>query len=286
MEDIHVCYRRNDAEESAQRLVRFLKNRLGDRQVTAAADALAGPLRDGDWLLVVIGPRWIAPADADDLLSRQLAAALAQALNVVPLLVDGAAMPAATELPEPLHGLLRRQSLELTHENWESDLRKLLEVILGPVAGGGSLPVKAAPKIRKGILTRAKEVIRFFRHPILAGPPLDEFPKMEGGDEQAPGAASPEPEPVLLGAAAPGAVKPGSEFTAHFVAYVAEQEDEVRRILAKRSPRSESHLGEALCRWRHGTHIRVRLRARALRIDPEEQDFVWVGGRNLLAFDV
>lgn len=126
-----------------------------------------------------------------------------------------------------------------------------------------------------------------FRREMDSEPPRGVLAEKKPAKEAMTRAKPPvEPEPVLLGAAAPAAVRPGSEFTAHFVAYVAEQEGEVRRILEKRSPRSTSHLGEAVCRWRHGTHVRVRLRARSLRIDPEEQEFVWVGGRNLLAFDV
>jgi hypothetical protein len=97
---------------------------------------------------------------------------------------------------------------------------------------------------------------------------------------------SPEPEPVLLGASAPRAVKPGDEFTARFVAYVKAVEEEVREMLEKLSPRSEAVLGVQECRWQPGTTITVRLSGRGLAIDPAEQAFAWKGNRTLLEFDV
>jgi len=283
MQAIYVCYRHRDAEAAAQRLIRFLANRLGAERVTAAADYLPGPLGVGDWLLLVIGPHWLAPANAEDPLFGQLAAALAKGVRVVPVLLEGAALPALKEVPEALRGLLRRQPLALTTERWAFDAEELLVVLIGPTAGGGA-PPPLAPKSAGGFLSK---MFRRFRSSSNAEPPILDHSKMAPAEEAAPApAAALEPEPVLLGAAAPAAVKPGSEFTAHFAAYVAEQEGEVRRMLEKRSPRSISHLGEAVCCWRHGTHVRVRLRARTLLVDPEEQDFVWVGGRTLLAFDM
>ena len=124
-----------------------------------------------------------------------------------------------------------------------------------------------------------------------AGAPAEEYEDGEvtWSGSPAPASAAPaqsEPEEVRLGAAAPTAVRPGSEFTAFFTAYVPDQEEEVRRLLAKSSPRGETHLGLASCRWLQGTRVVARLRGRGLTIDPPEQSFVWRGGRNLVPFDV
>ncbi len=98
--------------------------------------------------------------------------------------------------------------------------------------------------------------------------------------------AEAESEPVWLGASAPKAVKPGDEFTARFVAYEKQLEEEVRQLLKQLSPRVEPVLGVQECRWKRGTRVTVKLSGRGLTIDPAEQTFVWNGGRSLLEFDV
>ncbi len=98
--------------------------------------------------------------------------------------------------------------------------------------------------------------------------------------------SKPKSEPVLLGASAPKAVKPGDEFTARFVAYEKRSEEEVRGLLEKLSPEVEPVLGVHECQWQYGTRVTIRLSGRGLVIDPPEQEFSWAGGRTLLDFDV
>lgn len=99
-------------------------------------------------------------------------------------------------------------------------------------------------------------------------------------------AATGTTSPVLLGVSAPSAIKPGEEFTARFVAYVKELEEEVRNLLEKLSPRAEPILGVKKCRWKVGTKVEVRLSSRHLNISPEVQEFEWSGTRDMLDFDV
>ncbi|HBA73270.1 MAG TPA: hypothetical protein DCZ63_14090 [Geobacter sp.] len=114
------------------------------------------------------------------------------------------------------------------------------------------------------------------------GPPPKKVPRMSGA--QAP--ASQEPQPVQLGASAPKQAKPGGEFTARFVAYEKELEQEVRDLLTKLAPSSDAVLGIQECRWKRDTRVTVRLSGRGLTIDPPEQELIWQGGRSLLDFDV
>ncbi|MGH7552299.1 MAG: toll/interleukin-1 receptor domain-containing protein, partial [Longimicrobiales bacterium] len=93
------------------------------------------------------------------------------------------------------------------------------------------------------------------------------------------------PEPVLLGASSPRAVRPGDEFTARFVAYIKSLETEIRRTLEGLSPESVTHLGVHTCRWTPGTRVSVRLSAAHLTVDPPEETFEWSGERNLVEFD-
>lgn len=108
----------------------------------------------------------------------------------------------------------------------------------------------------------------------------------EPGPSGAEPPAEPESEPVWLGASAPKAVKPGDEFTARFVAYEKQLEEEVRQLLEQLSPKVEPVLGVQECRWKRGTQVTVKLSGRGLTIDPAEQPFIWNGGRSLLEFDV
>lgn len=102
--------------------------------------------------------------------------------------------------------------------------------------------------------------------------------------------AAPETEsdlkPVQLGASAPKQTKPGGEFTARFVAYEKEFENEIRDLLTKLAPAANTVLGIQECRWKAGTSVQVRLSGRGLTVDPPEQNFIWQGGRSLLDFDV
>jgi hypothetical protein len=93
-------------------------------------------------------------------------------------------------------------------------------------------------------------------------------------------------EPVMLGASAPTAVRPGEEFTARIAAYLKRVEKEVEQELKEMSPRSAAHLAMARCRWREGTRITIRARGRYLRIDPSETEFTWEGDRQYVSFGV
>lgn len=304
MARIQVFWLTSKERSAGEDILRHLRQRLGEDQVGEGTE----PASEAEgWLLLVIGPDG-AGTLREPMTSQvqQLSAALQRGIRVLPLLVAGAVLPEAGQLSEELRQLTRHGVLELSAEHWEVDLERLFARLLGPVCGGGPPPSKARFKL----LAR-------FRAP--ARPSSRERPKMADADEEAmaappsvdepacappsadeegqelwtgwapPATAAPEksePEEVRLGAAAPTAVRPGSEFTASFTAYVPEQEEEVRRLLAKSSPRGETHLGLASCRWLQGTRVVVRLRGRGLTIDPPEQEFVWRGGRNLVPFDV
>ena len=111
----------------------------------------------------------------------------------------------------------------------------------------------------------------------------------------APKAAPPPPEPakpaapadeVRLGAASLSTVKPGDRFVAAFAAYVPELENQVREEMRKRSRRSEPQLDMKTCRWRRGTSVQVVVTGEHLTADPPVDEFVWEGGRTVLAFEI
>ena len=78
-------------------------------------------------LIAVIGPKWTTLtnargqpriADPDDVVALEIKAALDRGIRVIPVLVDGASMPASDELPEALQGLARRHAIQLDHESF------------------------------------------------------------------------------------------------------------------------------------------------------------------------
>jgi hypothetical protein len=86
-------------------------------------------------LIAVLGPRWATVQDADgrrrlddpaDFIRVEIEAGLRREdVRVVPVLVHGARMPRAEELPPELADLARRNALELSDARWSYDVDRL-----------------------------------------------------------------------------------------------------------------------------------------------------------------
>jgi hypothetical protein len=86
-------------------------------------------------MLAIIGPNWLIAKDEagqrrldnpEDFIVIEIGAALARDIPVVPVLVDGARMPKASELPDSLKLLARRQAVQVRHTNFSSDAETLV----------------------------------------------------------------------------------------------------------------------------------------------------------------
>ena len=76
----------------------------------------------------MIGPRWLEAAAADgsrrldqvhDYVRQEIAVALKRSdVAVVPVLVEGATMPAGSELPTQISSLAKRNAVELSNKRW------------------------------------------------------------------------------------------------------------------------------------------------------------------------
>jgi flagellar biosynthesis GTPase FlhF len=141
---IFINYRREDSRADArsvyQRLERvFGKNRLfmdvdtiqKGRDFTKVLDE---HLAQSDVMLAVIGNRWLTAQDEQgarrlddpaDFVRVEIARALDRDIAVIPVLVDGAKLPKASDLPDELKPLSRRQASIVTHENFGSDVEGL-----------------------------------------------------------------------------------------------------------------------------------------------------------------
>jgi TIR domain len=159
---VFISYRRQESSGLAGRLYDRLAARFGDDQVfmdvdTIAlgvdfAEVIAQAVSSCQVLLAVIGPRWLAATDEDgrrrlddpdDLVRLEIAAALERDIRVIPILVEGAAMPRRQQLPEALAGLARRNALSVRHESFRADAERLLAAV-EPV-----LRARAAPAPRR-----------------------------------------------------------------------------------------------------------------------------------------
>jgi TIR domain/Kelch motif len=91
-----------------------------------------------DVLLALIGDRWLTMTDdegrrridnPDDFVRIEIQAALDRNVRVVPILIYGARMPQAQDLPPSLAGLVRRHALELSVSRFDDDVSRLLRVL-------------------------------------------------------------------------------------------------------------------------------------------------------------
>lgn len=88
-----------------------------------------------DVMLVVIGPNWLRAKDKagqrrlhqpDDFVAIEIMAALTRNIRVIPVLIEGARMPQASELPDALKPLARRQAAEIRHASFGRDAEALV----------------------------------------------------------------------------------------------------------------------------------------------------------------
>src|SRR5262249_23926660 len=95
-------------------------------------------------LLAVISPNWLGAKDEagqrrlhnpDDFVAFEIAAALARKIHVVPVLVDGAHMPRASELPKFLKPLARSQAGEVDQYYFDEDVETLIETVVWVLHG-------------------------------------------------------------------------------------------------------------------------------------------------------
>src|SRR5215471_3829119 len=143
---IFINYRRDDSIGVAGRLYDRLAQSFGRDElfmdvdhIPAGVDFVAhlnSQVAACNIILVVIGPRWLEAKDEnggrrldnqDDFVTIEIATALARNIRVIPVLVDGARMPKAGELPDPLKALARRQAVEVRQLHFGRDAEALVE---------------------------------------------------------------------------------------------------------------------------------------------------------------
>jgi len=152
---IFLSYRREDSAGHTGRLYDHLSAHFGTERVFMDyatiqygedfVDVISKKLGGCAVLVAVIGKQWLTSADArgrvrlhdpQDFVRLEILEVLRRDIPIVLVMIGGAAMPRAEDLPEALAPLARRQALELGDARFQQDvvsLTTVLERITGPI---------------------------------------------------------------------------------------------------------------------------------------------------------
>jgi len=163
---IFISYRRDDAAGYARAINDELVRCFGaDRVFIDVDDITAGQpfseiiqrsVGDSAVLLALIGKRWRGDRDgaaprlfeAGDFVRQEVAAGLAKGLRVIPVLLDGVAMPEPAQLPPDLGALAGRNALELDNTRFAADMERLVREVRGALGEEAPAMARAASPTR------------------------------------------------------------------------------------------------------------------------------------------
>ena len=148
MATIILSYRREDTELMVGRICDRLRDHFGRDSVIMDIDSIPygldfrkhikEALKRCDIMLAIIGPRWTALNEAGqsrlidetDWIRIEIEAALAKDVPLVPVLINGAAMPKPKDLPETMQDLAFRQAAPLDmRRDFHSHMDRLIGVM-------------------------------------------------------------------------------------------------------------------------------------------------------------
>jgi TIR domain len=142
---VFISYRRDDSAGYAGRVRDRLERELGRNLLFMDVDGI--PLGTNfskvlheevakcGVLLAMIGPNWPDARDEhgnrrlddpNDFVRIEIAAALQRNIPVIPILLEGARIPKATQLPEDLKELALRNAMEIRHASFQDDMIRLI----------------------------------------------------------------------------------------------------------------------------------------------------------------
>lgn len=148
---IFLSYRRSDCQSQANGLNDGLRHRLPDAQIFMDLDSIPpgadfeehirGEIDQCDVVLVLIGDEWLEPQpgtgarridNPNDFVRLEVMTALGlDQVRVIPVLVEGARMPEASQLPEDIARLARLNAFVLSDSHWGRDLETLTNHLRG-----------------------------------------------------------------------------------------------------------------------------------------------------------
>jgi TIR domain len=161
---IFISYRREDSAASAGRVYDRLNGRFPSNRIFIDVDdiapgvdfvkAIEKSVGSCDVLISIVGKHWLTATDedgkrrldnTDDFIRLEIATALKRGIRVIPVLVDGALMPRAGDLPDELKSLIRLQALRVSQDRFRSDSEPLLTAV------GQALKEARAERRKRGL---------------------------------------------------------------------------------------------------------------------------------------
>ena len=162
---IFLCYRRQDAGGYARAISDQLNRRFAGDQVFLDVQTIEGgqpwdeaikrAVAASDVLVVLIGPEWLIDRegvrrldDERDPVRREIMTALDREVPIVPVLLQGAAMPDEAVLPEHIQLLSRKQAIDVTDSDWDRSMERVIlavERFLMPGEAQAPRPPQPAP---------------------------------------------------------------------------------------------------------------------------------------------
>jgi hypothetical protein len=220
---LFISYRREDTSGHAGRLYDAIVERFGADRVFMDIELAPGiDFVDGitesvgscDALLLIIGPRWATVSkdgtkprlsDPADYVRLEVETALARSdLKLIPVLVAGARMPGADELPDSLQPLRRLNAIELSDARWRYDVGRLVNTLAGEEEEPAGTAPPSQPRGRVIAIAAGLAVVALVAVLAIAG-------VFSGGG----GAGSGSSTGASTGAGASQGVGPGAEDLAH-----------------------------------------------------------------------
>jgi hypothetical protein len=160
---VFISYRREDSAGHSGRLHDSLQSHFGADNVFMDlndidsgqnfGEVIQSAIRSSGVVLAVIGQEWLTcTADGarrldmpNDFVRTEIGLALQHDIPVIPVLVQGAAMPLAPSLPEPLKALASHDAHDLSDERWGYDVGRLIDAT--EKLGGGAKQSKRWPLV-------------------------------------------------------------------------------------------------------------------------------------------
>ena len=188
-----MSYRRQDSAATSGRLRDHMAAVLGDDRIFLDVDkigigedfvsAILTEISSAQVMLVMIGRDWGDPQGSGarlhhpmDHVRAEIRAGLSTDLRVIPVLVDGATMPEAEDLPEDLRLLTRLNAFEIRNARFADDADALIGLIVGEKPRRGAGPgwgSLAAWFLAGGIAGLVLYVLIGILHNAMTGRALD-----------------------------------------------------------------------------------------------------------------
>ncbi len=165
MDSIFLSYRRDDASGHSGRIYDRLAQHFGEEKLFRDVDkinygddfvdAIDDAVGSCKALIAIISPVWTSTTDKqdrrrldnpNDFVRIEIESALSSKVPIFPVLVNGAVMPEAEDLPESILPLARRHALEISDTRFDYDVDQLINA-LETKTGLEKIPVTETPAL-------------------------------------------------------------------------------------------------------------------------------------------